>query len=177
MSICSGKRNRLAWCGLLLGAIVSTGCEPEAPAAQRGQRSVVDVILTVRNGSRQAAQCVAATRTVQLGDLASERRSHSPSRRLITLLHAAPRGGWRSDAFGSVAGSRWCGAYGRACGKLEIVEEERLQNEIYAPRGGGPLAIAFPQPYPILSSTPPRCLATESPPCALPPVDRHAGAI
>ena len=73
MSICSGKRNRLAWCSLLLGAIVSTGCEPEAPATQRSQRSVVDVILTVRNESRQAAHVsLAADSTrIVLGDLAS----------------------------------------------------------------------------------------------------------
>lgn len=73
MSIYSGKRNRLALCSLLLGAIVSTGCEPEAPAAQRSQRSVVDVILTVRNGSRQAAQVSLAADSTRfvLGDLAS----------------------------------------------------------------------------------------------------------
>jgi hypothetical protein len=73
VSICSGKRNRLAWYGLLLGAIVSSGCEPEAPAAQRGQRSVVDVILTVRNGSGQAAQVSLAADSTRfvLGDLAS----------------------------------------------------------------------------------------------------------
>ena len=78
MSICSGKRNRLAWRGLLLGAIVSTACQPEAPAAQRGQRSVVDVILTVRNGSRQAAQVSLAADSTRfvLGDLASG-SSHS----------------------------------------------------------------------------------------------------
>jgi hypothetical protein len=73
VSICSGKRNRLAWCSLLLGAIALTGCEPEAPAAQRSQRSVVDVILTVHNESRQGAQVLLAADSMRvvLGDLAS----------------------------------------------------------------------------------------------------------
>jgi hypothetical protein len=66
------KRNLLTWVNVLLG-LVLTACGPEAPAAQRGQRSVVDVILTVRNESRQAAHVSLASDTarVALGDLAS----------------------------------------------------------------------------------------------------------
>jgi len=50
-----------------------TACEHAAPGAQRGQRSVVDVILTVHNESRHAAEVALASETarVVLGDLAS----------------------------------------------------------------------------------------------------------
>lgn len=73
MSISCRKRNLFSWCSLSLGMLVLAACQPDAPAAQRSQRSVVDVILTVRNESRQAAQVSLASDTarVVLGDLAS----------------------------------------------------------------------------------------------------------
>ena len=73
MSINCGKRNLRAWCYLFLGVILLTACEPEAPAAQRSQRSVVDLILTVRNQSRRSVQVSLASDTVRrpLGDVAS----------------------------------------------------------------------------------------------------------
>jgi hypothetical protein len=73
VSISCRKRNPLAWPSLFLGMLVLTACQPGAPAAQRSQRSVVDVILTVRNGSRQAAHVSLAADSTRfvLGDLAS----------------------------------------------------------------------------------------------------------
>lgn len=72
MSISRRKRNLAASFNLVL-MFVLTACQPDAPAAQRAQRSVVDVILTVRNESRQAVQVWLASDTtrVVLGNLAS----------------------------------------------------------------------------------------------------------
>ena len=71
MSISRRKRNLLTWCHLSLGILVLTACGPDVPAAQRSQPSVVDVILTVRNVSGQAARVWLASDTsrVVLGDL------------------------------------------------------------------------------------------------------------
>lgn len=56
MSISRWKRNRFASRVLIFGIIVVASCQPDAPAAQRSERSAVDVILTVRNQSRRAVQ-------------------------------------------------------------------------------------------------------------------------
>lgn len=72
MSIVRRKRNLHTWFNLFLGMLLLSACEPEMPAARRSQRSAVDVILTVRNESRQPAQVLLASDTarVVLGDLA-----------------------------------------------------------------------------------------------------------
>jgi hypothetical protein len=73
VSIGRRKRNLSRWFNLFLPILALTACKPDAPASQHGQRSVVDVILTVRNESRQAAHVSLASGTarVVLGDLAS----------------------------------------------------------------------------------------------------------
>ena len=82
MSIGRRKRNLFTCCSLFL-IVALTACEPEAPAAQRGQRSVVDVILTVHNESRQAAQVALASDTarVVLGDLFASKPSRTAEQR------------------------------------------------------------------------------------------------
>jgi hypothetical protein len=67
----SRKRNRIAWRNLFIPFVILTGCEPDARAS--GERSVVDVILTVSNQSRRAAHVSLQSDTLQrlLGDVAS----------------------------------------------------------------------------------------------------------
>jgi len=72
VSISRGKRNLLTRFYLFFPIVVLTACASDVPAAQRSQRSVVDVILTVRNESRLATQVTLTSETarVVLGDLA-----------------------------------------------------------------------------------------------------------
>jgi len=89
VSISRAKRNLFTWSRLLIGCFLLAGCGADGPAPQRGQRSVVDVILTVRNESRQTAQVSLASDTarVVLGDLAS---GASQSFSIPSALAASP---------------------------------------------------------------------------------------
>jgi len=73
VSINFTKRNRRALRNLFFYIVMVTACEPEPPAIERSQRSVVDLILTVRNGSRRAVRVSLASDTVRraLGDVVS----------------------------------------------------------------------------------------------------------
>src|SRR5215510_9961330 len=109
VSISHGKRNPIEWCRLLVCIVVLTACDPDARAAPRSQRSVVDVILTVHNQSRRAIHVTLASDSLQqtLGDIPSTAsRSFSVPSALVgspsmLRFEAVGDGGVpvRSDAF------------------------------------------------------------------------------